>query len=85
MIDDDCVWVIWFDFELGVEMGWYWYGYDYVIIVLMDCEMLLEEFGGIVCIVSVGVGIVYCCFEGVEYNVINGGDIFMFFVEVELK
>ena len=85
VIDDDRVRVSRFDFEPGAETGWHVHGLDYVITTLTDCPMLLEEPGGETRQVLVEAGTSYRRTEGVEHNVINGGDAVMSFVEVELK
>ena len=85
MVEDDRVIVTRFDFEPGAETGWHTHGYDYVITAVTDCQMLLEEPGGATREVLVPAGTAYRREEGVEHNVINGGDKVMSFVEVELK
>ncbi|WP_395175868.1 cupin domain-containing protein [Roseibium alexandrii] len=85
LIDDDRVRVTRFDFEPGAETGWHRHGFDYVITAVTDCQMLLEEPGGTSRTVTVPAGTAYRRSEGVEHNVINGGDKPMSFVEVELK
>lgn len=85
LIDDDRVRVTRFDFEPGAETGWHRHEMDYVITALTDCRMLLEEPGGEIREVLVPAGTVYRRDEGVEHNVINGGDAPMSFVETELK
>ncbi|MEM8700940.1 MAG: cupin domain-containing protein [Pseudomonadota bacterium] len=85
LIDDDRVRVTRFDFAPGAETGWHRHEMDYVITALTDCRMLLEEPGGESREVLVPAGTVYRRDEGVEHNVINGGDALMSFVETELK
>ncbi|WP_305988114.1 cupin domain-containing protein [Roseibium sp. MMSF_3544] len=85
LIDDDRVRVTRFDFEPGAETGWHRHEMDYVITALTDCKMLLEEPGGGSREVLIPAGTVYRRDEGVEHNVINGGDKSMSFVETELK
>lgn len=85
LIDDDRVRVTRFEFEPGAETGWHRHGMDYVITTLTDCRMLLEEPGGESREVLIPSGTVYRRDEGVEHNVINGGDAPMSFVETELK
>ena len=85
LIEDDAVRVTRFDFAPGAETGWHRHGFDYVITAVTDCVMQLEEPGGTSRTVTVTAGTVYRRSEGVEHNVINGGDKPMSFVEVELK
>jgi len=85
LIDDARVRVTRFDFEPGDATGWHVHGMDYVITTLTDCHMRLEEPGGGVRDVSLPAGTVYRREQGVEHNVINGGDAPMTFIETELK
>jgi beta-alanine degradation protein BauB len=85
LVDDDRVRVTRFDFAPGAETGWHRHGFDYVITAVTDCHMLLEEPGGGSRTVLVPAGTAYRRGEGVEHNVVNGGDSPMSFVEVELK
>ena len=85
LIDDSRVRVTRFDFAPGQQTGWHTHRMDYVITALTDCHMTLELPGGGTTQNSVPAGSVYRREEGVEHNVINGGDAPMSFIEVELK
>ena len=85
LVDDDRVRVTRFDFAPGAETGWHRHSMDYVITAVTDCQMLLEDPDGGTRQVLVPAGTAYRRAEGVEHNVINGGDQVMTFVEVELK
>ncbi len=85
VINDARVRVTRFDFIPGAETGWHEHGFDYVITTLTDCRMQLEEPGGGVRDVHIEAGTSYRRENGVTHNVINGGDMIMSFVEVELK
>lgn len=85
LVDDDRVRVTRFDFAPGAETGWHCHGHDYVITAVTDCAMILEEPGGGTRRAFVAAGTAYRRSEGVEHNVVNGGDGPMSFVEVELK
>ncbi len=85
LIDDARVRVTRFDFEPGDETGWHVHGMDYVITTLTDCQMRLQEPGGETREVMIPAGTVYRREQGVEHNVINGGDAPMAFIETELK
>jgi beta-alanine degradation protein BauB len=85
LVDDEKVRVTRFDFAPGAETGWHRHGFDYVITAVTDCHMLLEEPGGAERRVTVPAGTAYRRAEGVEHNVVNGGEAPMTFVEVELK
>lgn len=85
LIDDDRVRVTRFDFEPGDQTGWHTHAMDYVITTLTECQMRLEEPGGGTRDVLIPAGTVYRRDEGVEHNVINGGNAPMIFIETELK
>ena len=85
MIDDARVVVSRFDFAPGAETGWHRHGHDYVITAITDCQMLIEEHGGVTRRVLVAAGTAYRRDAGVEHNVVNDGGVAMRFVEVELK
>lgn len=85
LINDARVRVTRFDFAPGDETGWHTHGMDYVITTLTDCQMRLEEPGGETREVLIPAGTVYRREQGVEHNVINGGDATMTFIETELK
>ena len=85
VIDDARVRVTRFDFAPGAETGWHTHGMDYVITALTECHMTLEEPGGTAREVLVPAGTTYRRDQGVNHNVINGGDAPMSFVEIELK
>ena len=85
LIDDHRVRVWRYDFAPGAETGWHRHGHDYVITALTDCHMHLELPEGQTSTAFVAAGTVYRRSEGVEHNVINGGDAVMSFVETELK
>jgi beta-alanine degradation protein BauB len=85
LVDDDRVRTTRLDFAPGAETGWHRHGHDYVIVAVTDCHMLIEDPGGAVRRVTVPAGTAYARAEGVEHNVVNGGDAPMSFVEVELK
>ena len=74
LIDDDRVRVTRFDFAPGAETGWHEHGMDYVITTLTDCTMTLEEPGGATRTMQIEAGTSYRRDQGVNHNVINGGD-----------
>ncbi|WP_292896532.1 cupin domain-containing protein [Nitratireductor sp.] len=85
LIDDERVRVTRWDFAPGAETGWHRHGMDYVITTLTPCAFHLEMPGGKTVHNNLEAGVSYRRDEGVEHNVINGGDKPMSFVEVELK
>lgn len=85
LLDDEKVRVTRWDFDPGAETRWHRHEMDYVITTLTPCSFLLEEPGGETRRVEMEAGSVYHREEGVEHNVINGGEKPMSFIEVELK
>ena len=85
LVDDEKVRVTRWDFDPGAETRWHRHEMDYVVTTLTPCSFLLEEPGGGTRRVDMEAGSVYRRDEGVEHNVVNGGDQPMAFIEVELK
>jgi quercetin dioxygenase-like cupin family protein len=85
LMEDDKVRVTRWDFDPGAETRWHRHEMDYVVTTLTPCSFLLEEPGGGTRRVDMEAGSVYRRDEGVEHNVVNGGDQPMSFIEVELK
>jgi len=85
LIDDERVRVTRWNFSPGAETGWHLHGFDYVVTTLTPCSFLLEEPGGGARRVDMPAGSAYRRNEGVEHNVVNGGDLPMSFIELELK
>jgi Mannose-6-phosphate isomerase len=84
LIDDEKVRVTRWDFAPGADTGWHRHAMDYVVVPMSDCSFLIEEPTG-ERRVDTPAGQVYRREEGVEHNVVNGGDAPMSFIEVELK
>jgi quercetin dioxygenase-like cupin family protein len=84
LMENERVRVTRWDFPPGAETGWHRHDYDYVVTPLTDLTLLLEEPTG-QRVVKVSKGTAYGRVVGTEHNVINDGDAFMSFVEVELK
>ena len=74
-----------FDCGAGAETSWHRHGFDYVITAVTDCEVLLEELGGVERTITALQSNAYVRDAGVEHNVINNSTGRMSFVEVELK
>ncbi|MGE3365206.1 MAG: cupin domain-containing protein [Rhizobiaceae bacterium] len=85
LVDDDRVKVTRWDFAPGAETGWHRHGMDYVVTTITPCTFVLEERGGGSRTVEMEAGSSYRRDEGVEHNVVNGGNAPMAFVEMELK
>ncbi|TVQ54403.1 MAG: cupin domain-containing protein [Rhodobacteraceae bacterium] len=84
LMDDARVRVTRWDFPPGAETGWHRHAHDYVVTPLTDLTLRLEDANGSR-VVTVAKGSAYGRAEGTEHNVINDGDAFMSFVEIELK
>ena len=85
LMEDDKVRVTRWDFDPGAETRWHRHEMDYVVTTVTPCSFLLEEPGGGTRRVDMEAGSVYRRDEGVEHNVVNGGDQPMAFIEIELK
>jgi len=85
ILEDEKVRVTRWDFDPGAETRWHRHEMDYVVTTLTPCSFLLEEPGGQTRRVELPAGSVYRRDEGVEHNVVNGGDASMSFIEIELK
>jgi len=85
ILEDEKVRVTLWDFDPGAETRWHRHEMDYVVTTLTPCSFLLEEPGGQTRRVELPAGSVYRRDEGVEHNVVNGGDAPMSFIEIELK
>lgn len=83
-IDDERFKVTEWRFAQGAETGWHVHGHDYVIVPLTDGKLLLEEPGGASREAPLQQHVPYSRRTGVEHNVINGGDGFLSFLEVEV-
>ncbi len=84
LLDDAVVRITRWDFEPGAATGHHVHGWGYVVIPMTDCKFLLEEKGG-ERRVDVAKGAAYRREAGIEHNVVNGGDEFMSFIEIEYK
>jgi quercetin dioxygenase-like cupin family protein len=84
IVDDARVRMARYHFEPGAETGHHRHGHDYAIVALTDCVMRIQDADG-AREVRINAGEGYRRDEGVEHNVVNGGDAPMSFVEIELK
>jgi quercetin dioxygenase-like cupin family protein len=84
LLDDAVVRVTRWDFVPGADTGHHVHGLGYVIVPMTDCKFLLEEPGGSRR-VDIARGEVYRREAGIEHNVVNAGDEFMSFIEIEYK
>ncbi|MFI4986803.1 MAG: cupin domain-containing protein [Alphaproteobacteria bacterium] len=83
-VETDDVRVIEWRFAPGAETGQHRHGYDYVVVPLTAGTLRAVAAAGETR-ATLEPGGAYFRKAGVEHNVINGGDAFLAFVEVELK
>ena len=84
LVEDGRTRVTRWDFAPGASTGWHRHGVPYVVVPLTECRFLLLEPGGAERRATMAPGAAYGRPEGVEHEVINGGDAPMSFVEMEL-
>lgn len=84
LLDDAVSRVTRWDFEPGADTGHHTHGYDYVVVPMTDCHMLIEDAEG-ARRVDIERGAPYKRAAGIEHNVVNAGDAFMSFIEIEYK
>lgn len=82
-IQDDRFTVTEWRFAPGAETGWHVHGHDYVIVPLTDGTLGLDEQGGMQRQAALTQGVPYSRRAGVHHNVINAGDGYLAFLEVE--
>ena len=70
-------------FAAGAETGWHRHGYDYVVVPLTD-GLLRIVAGAEESTKELERGVAYFRKAGVQHNVINAGENYLAFVEVEL-
>lgn len=83
-LETETVRVTEWQFAPGAETGHHRHGYDYVVVPLTAGTLRLVEPEG-ERTATLAPGIAYSRQAGVEHNVINAGDQYLAFVEVELK
>jgi mannose-6-phosphate isomerase-like protein (cupin superfamily) len=84
LLDDAVVRVTRWDFVSGADTGHHVHGMGYVVVPMTDCKFLIEEPNGSR-EVDMARGQVYRRDAGVEHNVVNRGEEFMSFIEIEYK
>jgi quercetin dioxygenase-like cupin family protein len=72
------------DFEPGAATGWHTHGWPYIVVMLTDATMKLHD-GARVTEANLKAGDAYQRPAGVTHDVMNGSDVPMAFVEIELK
>lgn len=83
--DNERVRVTRWDFEPGTSTGWHVHEYDYVVVPLTDGPTDVHTPDGAVTQAQLRAGESYTRSAGVEHEVINAGDGWLAFVEIELK
>jgi hypothetical protein len=83
-VDDGRFKVTEWQFPAGAETGWHIHGHDYVVVPITDGTLRLEEPGGTTRDVPLVQHRPYARRIGVEHNVLNGGDDYLAFIEVEV-
>ena len=84
LLDDEVVRITRWDFEPGAATGHHVHGWAYVVVTMTDCHYLIEDKDGARRI-DVKKGAAYRREAGIDHNVINGGDEFMSFIEIDYK
>ena len=82
--DDATVRITRWDFAPGAATGWHKHGWPYFVVLLTDAIMKIEA-AGAVSEVQLKAGQSYRRPAGVEHDVMNGADVPMAFVEIEVK
>ena len=83
--DDATARITRWDFAPGAATGWHSHGWPYFIVMLTDAVMKIEAKDGAVSEVRLSAGQSYQRPSGVEHDVMNGADVPMAFVEIEIK
>ncbi len=84
LLDDSVVRIIRWDFAPGADTGVHTHGMGYVVVPMTDCKFLIEEDSGNR-EVDIAKGAAYRREAGATHNVVNRGDAFMSFIEIEYK
>jgi beta-alanine degradation protein BauB len=82
--DDDDVRITRWDFQPGAVTGWHTHGWPYFVVMLTDATMRVHD-GTNVTEVGLVSGQAYNRPAGVQHDVMNGSNVPMAFVEIELK
>jgi beta-alanine degradation protein BauB len=82
--DNEDVKITRWDFSPGAATGWHTHGWPYIVVMLTDSTMRLHD-GTRVTEVEMRAGDAYQRPAGVRHDVMNGSDVPMAFVEIEIK
>jgi beta-alanine degradation protein BauB len=72
------------DFAPGAATGWHRHAWPYAVVMLTDAKMRLHD-GAAISEVYLKAGDAYHRPAGVTHDVMNGSDVPMAFVEIEIK
>jgi quercetin dioxygenase-like cupin family protein len=82
--DNEDVKITRWDFSPGAATGWHTHSWPYIIVMLTNAVMRLHD-GAAVTEVNFTAGDAYQRPAGVTHDVMNGSDVPMAFVEIEIK
>ncbi len=82
--DDADVRITRWDFRPGATTGQHTHGWPYVVVMLTDAIMRVDN-GATVTEIRRSAGEAYHRPAGIDHDVMNGGDVPMAFVEIEIK
>jgi quercetin dioxygenase-like cupin family protein len=82
--DDDDIRITRWDFQPGAVTGWHTHGWPYFVVMLTDSTMRVHD-GSAVTETRLAAGQAYNRPSGIEHDVMNGSDLPMAFVEIEIK
>ena len=82
--DDAVARITRWDFAPGAATGYHTHGWPYFVVMLTDAVMKIEA-GGAVSEVRLAAGQSYRRPAGIEHDVMNGAEVPMAFVEIEIK
>lgn len=82
--DDEDIRITRWDFQPGAVTGWHTHGWPYFVVMLTDATMRVHN-GTEVTETRLVAGQTYSRPSGIVHDVMNGADVPMAFVEIELK
>ncbi|MGY0021177.1 cupin domain-containing protein [Streptomyces sp. cg35] len=83
--DSERVRVTRWDFEPGTSTGPHVHEHDYIVVPITDGTTKILTLGGAEAVSELKAGESYARPAGAEHEVVNAGDSFLAFVEIELK
>jgi quercetin dioxygenase-like cupin family protein len=82
--DDENIKITRWDFAPGAATGWHTHAWPYIVVMLTDATMRLHD-GNAITEVKLSAGTAYQRPAGVTHDVMNGSDLPMSFLEIEIK